>query len=76
MFTRTIRLMEAGIRPMCVRERRARAGASCVFAGLFPPRPSRRPPPRSYVFDGKAPEMKSGEITKRCGRRVGAPSSA
>eukprot|EP00218_Dolichomastix_sp_CCMP3274_P001498 CAMPEP_0170158780 /NCGR_PEP_ID=MMETSP0033_2-20121228/69098_1 /TAXON_ID=195969 /ORGANISM="Dolichomastix tenuilepis, Strain CCMP3274" /LENGTH=359 /DNA_ID=CAMNT_0010396235 /DNA_START=39 /DNA_END=1118 /DNA_ORIENTATION=+ len=41
MFTRTIRMLEAGIKPV-------------------------------YVFDGKPPEMKSGELAKRKEKRVDA----
>jgi flap endonuclease-1 len=38
--------------------------------GLFPPRRA------SYVFDGKPPEMKGGELAKRCGAVAAAAGAA
>jgi hypothetical protein len=62
MFSRTIRLMDAGIRPMC-----GPAWAASAATAGFPParRLTVRLSPASYVFDGKAPEMKAGELAKR-----------
>jgi len=68
MLSRTVRILEAGIRPMCVR---LCASYTCC-SGLthsFPPPSRLRCWPlctRSYVFDGKAPELKAGELAKRC----------
>jgi hypothetical protein len=83
MLFRTVRMMEAGIRPMCVPRRLPEGGVTQASTNrtLFPPpltfaTPTTHAHPhprlRSYVFDGKAPELKAGELAKRCVATGGA----
>lgn len=70
MFSRTVRILDAGIKPMCARS----LGPGPSLPALPAPRRARLTPrARSYVFDGAAPTMKSGELAKR---RVGLRSAA
>ena len=73
MFNRTVRILDAGIRPVYVPNAAHRTAAPRQLARVCADKLWGFP--ASYVFDGKPPEMKGGELAKRCDARA-APRRA